>query len=145
MNTICTICGKEPRVGKCSFCVECRRTYQREWSRKNRGVTKPRPRPWRALEENEKYCGGCDRILDRSKFYKDAQKKDGRMSHCSRCDSFKQMRKKEKNKEKAREQSRISSARFRAAHPDYNAETIRLYRKRKFVERFEQLIYGKRD
>lgn len=142
---LCTLCGTEPRVGKSSFCVECRRTYQREWSRVRRGVKKPRKLPWRAMDDNEKYCGGCDRILDRSKFYKDRRKKDGLMSHCSRCDSFKKMRYAEKNKDKIRERRKGSSARFRAAHPGYNTEAIKRYRKRKMIERFEKLLYGKGD
>ena len=142
---LCTLCGKEPRVGKSSFCLECRRAYNREWNRIRRGVKKPRKFPWRALEEDEKYCGGCDRILDRSKFYKDKQKKDGLMSRCSRCDSFKQMRYKAKNKAAHREKNRISQAKFRAAHPGCNTEAIHRYRKRKMTERFEKLLYGKGD
>ena len=141
---LCTICGKEPRVGKSSFCIDCRRTYNREWNQIRRGVVKPRPRPWRALADNEKYCGGCDRILDRSQFYKSVHKKDDLMSHCKRCDCFKQMRYKAKNKVAHREKNRISQAKFRATHPGYNSAAVQRYRRRRIQRKLEAALYGKR-
>lgn len=142
---LCTQCGKEPRIGKSCMCFECRRKYNRDWNRARRGVKKPRPQPWRTLDDNEKYCGGCDRILDRSQFYRSAYKKDGLMSHCKRCDCFKQMRYKAKNKAKHREKYRISVAKFRETHPGYNTEAVRRYRRRRIAAKLEAALYGKRD
>lgn len=140
MTALCCNCHAAPR-GSNGYCPACNRTYQRDYARRKRG-SKPRPQPWRALAENEKYCGGCDRILDRSQFYKCRSKKDGLTSHCKRCNSFNQMRYQAKNRKRLRPLGRIRSAEFRAANPGYNSEAVRRYRKRKMLKKIEQALYG---
>lgn len=139
-SALCCKCHKKPR-GTSGYCTECNRVYQREYARRKRGA-KPRKMPWRTLKAHEKYCPGCNRILDRNEFSNSSTKKDGKQSHCKRCASFKQMRYTSKNRLRLRPLRRISSAAFRAAHPGYNTNAVRRYRKRKLLRKIEEALYG---
>ena len=132
-SDLCCKCHQAPRHTN-GYCKACNRIYQREYARRKRGA-KPRPQAWRALEENEKYCPKCDRILDRSRFSMSASTKDGFMSWCKGCDAFKQASYRAKNKRRLRPLWRAHSAAFRAANPGYNARAVRRHKLGRVLEK----------
>lgn len=136
---LCSHCHAAPRHGTSGYCATCKRIYDRDYARRKRGA-KARKTAWRVLEDHEKYCPGCDRILDRGDFYKCRGKKDGLMSHCKRCDSFKQMRYQNANRKRLRPIQRERRRQFLAANPGYNARYCRRYARRRKLRKLEQIM-----
>lgn len=135
-SDLCSRCHRAPRRTTHCWCVECLRAYNREWCRRHRG-TRPRPiKP--VLQEGEKFCRTCERILPEAHFSRSASKRDGRMSNCKDCDYLKKLRYRRKNKAKIREQQRLSSRKWRADHPDYNRKSLAKSKRKRIAEKMRQ-------
>lgn len=135
---LCCRCHKAPSKPKDCYCVECRRTYNREWGQRKRG-SKPRPiKP--VLQPGEKFCFKCERILPVERFSRSKGKRDGRMSHCKACDYMKQLTYKAKNRARVRKQAREGSRRFRATNPGYNAAACLRYKRRRIARKMAQAV-----
>lgn len=121
---LCCRCHEKPRKDLPSgrqdaYCVECRRTYDREWARQKRGYT---PRPVKpVMNEGEKFCFKCERILSMERFSRSKDKPDGRMSICKDCDAIKQLRWQTKNRARLRRIRREASRKWRAEHPGFHS------------------------
>ncbi len=59
-----------------------------------------------SIKENESYCKSCDKVKDKSEFFKDKYKKDGLKSSCKDCANKKVKNWKNGNKEKYNEYQR---------------------------------------
>lgn len=137
-SPLCSRCHKAPRKATHSYCAECMRTYNREWTQRKRGA-KPRPiKP--VLLPGEKFCNKCQRILPVEKFSRCKSKRDGRMSNCKDCDYLKQVAYKSKHRARIRVQAREASRRFRAAHPGYNAAACLRYKRRRIAKKLSQVV-----
>lgn len=136
MTKLCTRCHRQPRKpGQC-YCVDCSRTYQREWARKNRGQ-KPRPvKP--VLNEGEKFCFKCERILPVERFSRCSSKRDGRASCCKECDYLRQLVWRSKNEQYRRERDRRNQKAWREKHPNYNREYLAKRKRLRIARKIEQ-------
>lgn len=115
----CSRCHKAPRKPKQSYCIECLRTYQREWARRNRGC-KPRPvKP--VVVDGEKFCPRCTRTLPVERFSRCRGKYDGRCAHCKDCARFRKSMHRKPLTAAQRRQRNGYMRQWRADHPGYNA------------------------
>jgi len=136
---LCSRCGKAPRMKYTGYCIECNRTYQREYARRTRGC-KPKKMPPRPLEENEKFCPRCELILSRDQFFKESRAGDGLSSICKACEYWRQQAKRDRKPATSRRKQRIRSAAFRAKNPGYNARACRIYALRRKQRQLSEVM-----
>ena len=136
-DKLCCRCHQQPRKYSSGYCVECAREYNREWARRKRGA-KARPiKP--VLNDGEKFCFKCERILSIEHFHRCKSKPDGRMSTCKDCDYLKQLVWRAKNRKHLRERERKSSQRWRDTHPGYNKQYNQKRRRVRLMRKLESL------
>lgn len=141
MSRICIQCQKAPAdSSRRTYCRECARAYQRDWARKHRGSTPKKTAP-RPLEQHEKWCVRCERILTRDDFYRETRAGDGLQSICKGCEAFRQTVKRHTGRvAMKRKKQRERSRKFRANNPGYNARACRKYLQRRKLEALERTI-----
>lgn len=130
---LCCECHQAPRKPKQAYCVECSRTYQREWARRNRGC-KPRPlKP--VVPSGMKFCPRCTRTLTIESFSRCKGKYDGRCAHCKECERFRKSMKRKPLTEAQRYQRNAYMRQWRANNPGYNARSCARQKRRRILRK----------
>lgn len=107
-------------------CKSCKRTYYRQWQRRNH---KERPKAYRG--DGVKECLKCNEVKALAEFHNDKSRPDGKFAYCKSCkiDQGKEPSRKWKkqNKERVREKNRKE----RRRNPEKFRQRLREYRAKK--------------
>ncbi len=136
----CSRCHAQPRKPKQSYCIECLRSYQREWVRRKHGW-KARPvKP--VVPPGMKFCTRCTRVLAVECFGKDASRPDGLTSNCKDCARFRKSVQRRRLTEAQKAEKRAYMREWLARHPGYNARTTAASKRRRLRRKMKEAARG---